>query len=90
MPLCLAYLYARQHLALLPGKATAPIAVEDGDQWDIQLSDLQRQKSFERQVPLTPFMDRNDDDDGDDDDADDDDDKGCECSNGLSPHTMAP
>ncbi|CAK9035742.1 unnamed protein product [Durusdinium trenchii] len=52
VPLCLAYLYARQHLALLPGKATAPIAVEDGDQWDIQLSDLQRQKSFERQENL--------------------------------------
>ncbi|CAK9035768.1 unnamed protein product [Durusdinium trenchii] len=34
------------------GKATAPIAVEDGDQWDIQLSDLQRQKSFERQENL--------------------------------------
>ena len=54
VPLCLAYLYARQHLALLPGKTTTAVALRDGDQWEIRLSELEGEKNFSP-VPLTQF-----------------------------------
>eukprot|EP00438_Fugacium_kawagutii_P028121 Skav229520 [mRNA] locus=scaffold887:77290:86147:+ [translate_table: standard] len=40
VPLCLAYLYARQHLAVLPGKAAVARTVEDGDQMKVRLVEL--------------------------------------------------
>eukprot|EP00438_Fugacium_kawagutii_P021529 Skav233414 [mRNA] locus=scaffold892:179264:181696:+ [translate_table: standard] len=53
VPLCLAYLYARQHLALLPGKTTVALAVETGDQWEVRLTELVSGKNLSQDhVPV--------------------------------------
>ena len=56
VPCSLAYLYTRQHLALLPGKTTMAWAVEDGEVLEVRLMEVKSSSKDRHFLVLPAFM----------------------------------